>query len=47
MCSGKFVDEESIEDGENNPSFDSQIALGSDTGAIYIYTNFQVCSYPV
>jgi hypothetical protein len=42
MSSGRFVEPQSLENGENNPAFDHQVALGTDSGAIYIFTNFQV-----
>ena len=46
MCSGHFVDPEEIEtndaDGDVQSALGTQIALGSDSGAIYIMSNFQV-----
>lgn len=49
MCAGKFIDPDEIETGSGNsgaksqnPACEIQVALGTNTGAIYIMTNFEV-----
>lgn len=47
MCSGKFVEPSDIDSTANNPSscnsaFETQVALGTAAGAIYIMTDFEV-----
>lgn len=47
MCLGKFVDPVEIDSSVNqvparNSVFETQVALGTDSGAIYIMTNFEV-----
>ncbi len=49
MCLGKFVDPLEIDSSANqgpsrNSVFETQVAFGTDTGAIYIMTNFEVNS---
>jgi hypothetical protein len=52
MCCGRFVSSDDIEttpspsassaQPQQNAAFDTQVALATDTGSIYIMTNFQV-----
>ncbi|ELT88704.1 hypothetical protein CAPTEDRAFT_224174 [Capitella teleta] len=46
MCEGKFICPTEIEtkdpSGTSNPACETQVALGSSTGAIYIMTNFEI-----
>jgi len=48
MCAGKFVKQDNIESaiGDVLPpgcsSFETQVALGTESGAIYVMTNFEV-----
>lgn len=47
MCSGKFVESSEIDSSVNNPSFcnsvfETQVALATEAGAIYIMTNFEI-----
>ena len=49
MCVGRFVAAEDIEttsasdstSNYSNPAFETQVALGSEVGAVYIMTNFE------
>lgn len=53
MCSGKFLEPVEIESGvgdaptpsgvvSSSSPFDTQVAMGTESGAIYIMTNFEV-----
>ena len=42
MCCGKFVIPADLDAGSTGPGLCSQLALGTDTGAIYIMANFEV-----
>jgi len=52
MCCGRFVSTDDIENGASststsvqhlrNAAFDTQVALATESGSIYIMTNFQV-----
>ncbi len=45
MCAGRFVNPEDIEGGEAGSTSSTQVALGSDSGAIYILNNLEVHTY--